>query len=295
MAAMLDAHSDYRVIRRLVPTLRFDRIPQGPVIRVVVLDTETTGLDQSRDKIIELAMLCVDVDTVTGLPIGDVTVYDALEDPGVPITKEIQAITGITDEMVQGQRLDDERIAALLADVDLVIAHNAGFDRPFCEARIPAFAQIPWGCSIAGIDWKKEGYGSAKLEFLAMQMGWFYDAHRAEVDCHALLAVLGEPLPVTGQNGMAKIIAASVHPSYRLQANGAPFDAKDSLKARSYRWNAEQKVWHTRLSDEAQLAAELQWLKTAVYNGRAARVQVEKLDARVSYSNRAGEISLSQI
>ena len=295
MAAMLDAHPDYRVIRRLEPTLRFDRTPQGPVIRVVVLDTETTGLDQSRDKIIELALLRVDVDTLTGLPVGDVTVYDALEDPGVPISKEIQAITGITDEMVQGHQLDDKCIEALLADVDLVIAHNASFDRPFCEARIPAFTQIPWGCSLAGIDWKKEGYGSAKLEFLAMQMGWFYDAHRAEVDCHALLAVLGKPLPVAGQNGMAKIIATSEHPSYRLQANGAPFDAKDILKARSYRWNAEQKVWHTRLSDEAQLAAELQWLKAAVYNGRAARVQVEKFDARVSYSNRAGEIEVNQL
>lgn len=292
---MLDAHPDYRVIRRLTPTLRFDRSPSGPVIRVLVLDTETTGLDHSRDKIIELAMLRVDVDTSTGLPVGDVTVYDGLEDPGIPISNEIQAITGITDEMVQGQRLDDARIAALLADVDLVVAHNAGFDRPFCEARIPAFAQLPWGCSFDGIDWKKEGYGSAKLEFLALEMGWFYEAHRAEVDCHALLAVLGQPLPVFGQNGLAKIIAASAHPSYRLQANAAPFDAKDILKVRSYRWNAEQKVWHTRLSDEAQLAAELEWMKTAVYNGRAARVQVEKLDARVSYSSRAGEISIRQL
>lgn len=295
MATLLDAHPDYRVIRRLVPKLHFDRTPQGPVMRVVVLDTETTGLDQSRDKIIELAMLCVDVDTATGLPVGDVTVYDALEDPGTPIPKEIQSITGITDEMVHGQRLDEGCIAALLANVDLVIAHNAAFDRPFCEARIAEFSKLKWGCSFAGIDWKKEGYGSAKLEFLAMEMGWFYDAHRAEMDCHALLAVLGQPLPVAGQNSLAKIIAASEYPSYRLQANGAPFDAKDALKARSYRWNAEQKAWHTRLSDEAQLAAELEWMKSSVYNGRAARVQVEKLDARVSYSNRAGEISVRQL
>ena len=30
---------------------------------------------------------------------------------------------------------------------------------------------------------------------LARDMGWFYDAHRAEMDCHALLAVLATPLP----------------------------------------------------------------------------------------------------
>jgi len=295
MAATLARHSDYRVLRRLVPIRHFDRTAQGPVIRVLVLDTETTGLDHSRDKIIELAMLQVDVDITTGLPVGDVAVYDGLEDPGMPISKEIQAITGISSEMVRGLHLDEARIAAMLAGADLVIAHNAGFDRPFCEARIPAFSQLPWGCSFADIDWRKEGHGSAKLEYLALEKGWFYDAHRAEVDCHALLAVLGEPLPAFGQSGLAKIIAMSRLPSYRLQATNAPFEAKDLLKARAYRWNAEQKVWHTRLVDEVQLTAELTWLKSAVYGSRVARVQVEKLDADVKYSSRAGELSSQQI
>ena len=213
----------------------------------------------------------------------------------MPISKEIQAITGISSEMVKGLHLDEARIATMLADADCVIAHNAGFDRPFCEARIPAFAQMPWGCSLADIDWKKEGFGSAKLEYLALEKGWFYDAHRAEVDCHALLAVLGEQLPTSSQSGLAKIIAASSRPSYRLQATNAPFEAKDILKARAYRWNAEQKVWHTRLNDEAQLAAECEWLKSEVYGARQARVQVEKLDARVKYSSRAGELSSRQI
>jgi DNA polymerase-3 subunit epsilon len=295
MAATLARHPDYRVLRRLVPIRHFERTAQGPLVRVLVLDTETTGLDHACDKIIELAILRVNVDTASGLPVGEVEVYDGLEDPGMPISKEIQAITGISSEMVQGQHLDEAKIATLLQGADLVIAHNAGFDRPFCEARIPAFAQLPWGCSFADIDWKKEGHGSAKLEYLAMEKGWFYDAHRAEMDCHALLAVLGEPLPASGQSGLAKVISASRTPSYRLQASNAPFEAKDLLKARAYRWNAEQKVWHTRLDDETQLAAEMEWLKSNVYGGRPARVQVEKLDAVVNYSSRVGELSIRQI
>ncbi|MDO9196679.1 3'-5' exonuclease [Rhodoferax sp.] len=295
MAAALARHPDYRVLRRLVPVHHFDQMPQGSLIRVLVLDTETTGLDQSRDKIIELAMLQVDVDVVTGLPVGDVAIYDGLEDPGIPISSEIQAITGISSEMVRGHRLDEARIAAMLQGADLVIAHNAGFDRPFCEARIAAFAQLPWSCSFVDIDWKKEGHGSSKLEYLAMEKGRFYEAHRAEVDCHALLAVLGEKLPTSSRTGLAQLIAASRLPSYRLQATSAPFDAKDLLKARAYRWNAEQKVWHTRLDSEAQLTAELEWLKSAVYGNRPARVQVEKLDAAVKYSSRAGELSNRQI
>jgi DNA polymerase-3 subunit epsilon len=297
LATLLAQHPDYKVLRRLKPELNFATAtaPVGEVVRVLVLDTETTGLDHSVDKIIELALLQVDVDLATGLPVGVVSVYDGLEDPGVPISKEIEAITGITSAMVAGHRLDEARIASLLQGVNLVIAHNAAFDRPFCEARIPAFAQLPWGCSFADIDWKKEGQSSAKLEYLALDKGWFYDAHRAEVDCHALLAVLGQPLPASRVTGLAKILTASQGASYCLQATNAPFEAKDLLKARAYRWNAEQRVWQIRLGSEADLEAEYEWLKASVYAGRAARVQVEKLTALEKYSSRAGEMSSVQI
>jgi DNA polymerase-3 subunit epsilon len=295
LARELERNPDYRVLRRLVLRLHFGAVPQGPVVSVVVLDTETTGLDQGKDKMIELAMLRVDVASGTGLPCGEVQVYDGLEDPGMPISREIEAITGISNDMVQGQRLDEARVAALLGGVDLVIAHNAAFDRPFVEARLPQFVPLAWACSVADIDWKQEGQGSAKLEYLAMSQGWFYDAHRAEVDCHALLAVLGSTLPQAVQTGLGHLVAAARSPGFRLQATAAPFDAKDLLKARGYRWNAENKVWHTLLADEVRLQAECTWLKQVVYGNRAARVQVEKLDARVKYSRRSGEVSHRQL
>ena len=185
LAQQLEAHPDYRVLRRLKPRREFGHKRQGEIAKVLILDTETTGLSHTSDKIMELALLRVDVDRATGRPMGPVQVYDGLEDPGQPIPPEVQAITGISDVMVQGQRLDVARIVELLDGVDLVIAHNAAFDRPFVEARLPAFAAKAWACSFADIDWKGEGRGSSKLESLAMGLGWFYDAHRAEMDCHA--------------------------------------------------------------------------------------------------------------
>jgi DNA polymerase-3 subunit epsilon len=262
---------------------------------MVILDTETTGLSHAKDRIIELAMLRVDVDALTGLPAGDVRVYDGLEDPGQPIPEEVSQITGISDAMVHGQVLDMVSINALLADADLVVAHNAGFDRPFCEARCPGFAALPWACSFADIEWKKEGRSSAKLEHLALHQGLFYEAHRAEVDCHALLRVLMAPLPSDGKTGLARLAQAVASPSYRLLATQAPFDAKEVLKARAYRWDAENRVWHTRLNDEAQLAAECDWLKASVYGGRKATVHIEKMDAWVKYSARSGALSERQL
>lgn len=292
LARALEAHPDYRVLRRLVPRLQWPNVPGALRLRVVVLDTETTGLDATKDKIIELAMLRLEVDLATGLPVGDVEVFDELEDPGMPIPPEVRALTGISDADVAGKRLDAQRVAAMLDGVDLVIAHNAGFDRPFCEARFAGFQDIAWACSFADMDWKAQGRSSQKLESLTLELGLFYDAHRAEMDCHALLAVLTAPLPKEpSSHALATLIAASRQPAYRLSATGAPFESKDLLKARGYRWNGEQRVWQTRIGSDAELEAELQWLREQVYGARRASVALEQTDALVRYSKRSGDFS----
>jgi DNA polymerase-3 subunit epsilon len=295
LACALEGHPDYRVLRRLTPRLHWPDTPGRPGalrLRVVVLDTETTGLDATKDKIIELAMLRFEVDLASGLPVGEVEVFDELEDPGMPIPPEVQALTGIRDADVAGKRLDAQRVADMLDGVDLVIAHNAGFDRPFCEVRFDLFQDIAWACSFADMDWKAQGRSSQKLESLALELGLFYDAHRAEMDCHALLAVLTAPLPKdVSSHALATLIAASRQPAYRLSATGAPFDSKDRLKARGYRWNGEQRVWQTRIGSDAALEAELQWLREQVYGARQASVALEQTDALVRYSSRSGDFS----
>lgn len=52
------------------------------------------------------------------------------------------------------------------------------------------------------------------------------------------------------------LVEAAERPSYRLQATGAPFEAKDLLKARNYRWDGNLRVWFTQLKDELALLAE---------------------------------------
>ncbi|MFP8836223.1 3'-5' exonuclease [Hydrogenophaga sp. XSHU_21] len=298
LARQLEQHPDYRVLRRLVPRLDYGSPPTSDVAgaapaattRVLVLDTETTGLSHAVDRIIELAMLRVMVDNATGLPFGPVDTFEGFEDPGMPIPEVARQVTGITDDMVRGQRLDDAQVLALLESVDLVIAHNAGFDRPFVEARFPGFAHKPWACSFADIDWKAQGAGSAKLGALAQDRGWFYDAHRALVDCHALLQVLAGPQADAGTTGLARLIDAADRPSHKLRATGSPFESKDALKARGYRWDGEARVWFCTLASDDALEAELAWLKAEVYGSRRAQVEVEGLDALTRYSLRPGSV-----
>ena len=107
--------------------------------------------------------------------------------------------------------------------------------------------------------------------------------------------MLAQKLPEAGHTGLAQLIQAASQPSYALQATNAPFEAKDQLKNRGYRWHAEQRVWHTRLKSEAALNAECEWLKEHVYGQRRAMLQVEKQDAQVRFSNRPGVVSQLQL
>ena len=288
-AALLDEHPDYRVLRRMEPRLIWPMPAAASTAKVVILDTETTGLDAATCDIIELAMLSVLVDRETGMPVGSVSEFDSFEEPRAPISKEVTALTGITDEMVRGKRIDNEMVAQFLDQADLIVAHNASFDRPFVEARLPVFSHQAWNCSLAGIDWKKtEKMGAAGLEFLACFKGkFFYEAHRALTDCHALLNVLTEPLS-DGRTGLKTLMDGAKLKRYRLSAIGSPFETKDKLKARGYRWDGEKKSWWRGLSSKEELDIEYGWLKTEVYGTRPARLELEEQDSTVQFSWREG-------
>ena len=293
MADKLSAHPDFKVKRRLVPILEFGLGSGGPTKRILILDTETTGLDWRAENIIELAMLPVDVDLHTGQPVGVVEVYEDFEDPGRPIPSEIVKLTGITDHDVKGQKLNEVKINAMVERADLIVAHNAGFDRPFVENRLEVFEHKAWACSFAGINWKAQGLGSAKLEFLCSELGWFYDAHRAQVDCHALLRVLSSNLKTQPDDlptsGFLQLLKSAEQARTVVKAFGSPFESKDKLKARGYRWDAEAKVWFTAVKSADALEAEAEWLKTQIYGGRSARIGLETQDAWVQFSSRSGQ------
>lgn len=292
---LLDAHPDFKVIRRILPRSAFSGNDGRTLARGVVVDTETTGVDTDKDAIIELGMVLFEFDPVTGIAYRVLETFDQLEDPGFPVPPESTAVHGITDEMVKGARIEDERVAQFLEGVSLVIAHNAKFDRVFLEKRLPLFESLPWGCSFAQVDWRGEGIGSAKLDYIAYQYGFFYEAHRAEGDCYALLEILQQPLPKSGDLVLRSILNSLPLKSYQIFATGSSFETKDILKARGYRWDAVKKCWHTTVAGDEAIKAEVSWLKNSVYGGKNARVEIEVHNCLTRFSSRAGNRAIREI
>lgn len=292
---LLESHPDFKLIRRISPRKSFAESAGRVLSKGVVVDTETTGVDTSKDAIIELGMVLFEYDPETGIVYKVLDSLDQLEDPGFPIPPESTAVHGITDEMVAGKRIEDADVERILEGVSLVIAHNAKFDRVFMEKRLPIFESLPWGCSFAQVDWSAEGIGSAKLEYIAYQFGFFYDAHRADVDCFALLEVLQQKLPKSGDLVLKSIVNTLGQKSYTVFATGSPFETKDTLKARAYRWDGEKKCWHTTVTGDEAIKAEVAWLKASIYGGKPAKVEIEVQNCMTRFSSRSGNRAMKEI
>ena len=216
--------------------------------------------------------------------------YSGLEDPGVPLSEEVKLVTGISDDLLKGERLDDAAVERMARSASLILAHNAGFDRKFVEARFPIFAELPWACTLAQLNWQQELISSRTLEYLLYRYGYFIDAHRAVNDAEGVLGLLLEQLPRSGKPLFRELLERSGEITARISAINAPFDKKDHLKARGYRWNdgsnGKPKSWWTEINETA-LDSELAFLAQEIYlHGNVRAVDIVKINARDRFSVR---------
>jgi DNA polymerase-3 subunit epsilon len=288
LASRLEESGDYRVLRRLKERDLFGA-DDGNQKRIgLILDVETTGLDPTRDEIIELAMLKFDYGS-DGSVFRVLDQFSRLREPTLAIPIEITKLTGITSEMVAGKTITQEEVEHFSSPAAVVIAHNAGFDRRFVERAFPVFNTKHWACSMSQVDWEQEGFDGTKLGYLLGGCGMFHDGHRADEDCRALLEILSRPLPSTGEIALKRLLDTARKPTMRVWAENAPFDFKDILKERGYRWNdgsdGRLRSWWSDLQPDA-LEGELAFLRAEIFQ-YDADIPVRRVTAVDRFSDRA--------
>lgn len=287
MIEALESGGAYRVLRRVC-------VEEGQVGTVdevegtsvgAALDVETTGLAVERDRIIELSVRRFRYDAVGRITKLDRS-YSWLEDPGRPLEPEIRRLTGLSDEQLKGCVIEESRAVALLRSASVVISHNAAFDRPFVDERLPAARGLAWACTCREVDWPEHGFDGRSLGWLLAQAGWFHAGHRAAADVDALITLLRHDL-YNGCTGLGALLENARRPGWVVRAAGAHFDVKERLKARGYRWDGSACVWWREVGDE-DLEFERRWLDDFVYRpdlrAQAEEPEVEEVTWTTRYS-----------
>ena len=109
--------------------------------RMVIFDTETTGIDFVRDRIIEIGAVVLKSGTET----DEMDIFIRLPE-GRRLDPFITGLTGITEERLEAEGVEDEAAARAFvgllegAERPLIVAYNAQFDLNFLF-----YLLRPWG------------------------------------------------------------------------------------------------------------------------------------------------------
>ena len=215
-------------------------------MRLLLIDTETTGLDPKVDRLIEVGWVSYDADVGAIVECRSVVVRAA---------EYLEAnITGIPPAVVLSGRDVDIVVAAAqrVADRhDFILAHNAEFDSGF----LPLSGR--WLCTCHDADWPRSHRSSPNLTGLALAYGLgVARAHRAIDDCLTLAAILTRVHELEG--GLGDWLARATEPRVSIAATVSYHD-RQLAKDAGFGWDGDAKIWQkrVRVSQLEALRAEL--------------------------------------
>jgi DNA polymerase III subunit epsilon len=213
------------------------RCPQ----QLLILDTETTGLDPASGACVEVGAVLFRVPERAVL--SQVSFLLPVE------TNPAETVNGIEaaiSRLPQPWQAGLACFEAMLAAADAVLAHNAAFDRQwFGIGPLPAIAK-PWICSMDDIRWPSERQLKANpsVRDLALAYGVpVWAAHRALTDCTYLAQVLERC------EQLEHLLEAALEPRQLFRAQ-LSYAERHRAKQAGFRWNDPVPgAWTRRLSE----------------------------------------------
>jgi DNA polymerase-3 subunit epsilon len=203
---------------------------------LLILDTETTGLDPTTDSLVEVGAILFSVPHRA--VIQQVSfLLPCTENPALHVNRIAPDLTRLVD-----CSLALEMFQAMAGEADAFIAHNAAFDAAFLDPLLtPALRSIPWICTCEGIRWPGLRLNPS-LTDLALAYGVpVWAAHRALTDCTYLAQVLAR------DTELERHLIQGLEPR-RLVVAQVSYDEREQAKAAGFRWDPAAKQWSRRCS-----------------------------------------------
>jgi len=166
-----------------------------------IIDTETTGLTNN-DELIELAIILFKYSKLSGKVLDIVDTYSG-------ISRGATAVHGLTKKDVKGHRIDITRAREMLDKAEILITHNASFDRRYISKLFPDTYYKQWYCSMNGVPWKRLGHDSKSLlTLLHDHQIQTSQSHRALDDAKVTLELLSKGDPKVGKPYLFQLLSS---------------------------------------------------------------------------------------
>ena len=191
-ATAVTADENQFALRRMV---HWNVAPNSVLLEtpLVIFDTETTGLDTDLDRIIEFGAM----KTLGGKVIDE---FWSLVHTDIELTQNIVNLTGITQDMLEGQPTIDQVLPNFLQFIkgSIIVAHNAEFDMGMLKSaagRLGYELNCPAFCTVKLARKTLPGLPKYNLDTLAEHFKLTFEArHRAVGDVKVLNGILHEIL-----------------------------------------------------------------------------------------------------
>lgn len=262
----------------------FEQPIEGKVMKAVVVDVETTGLDLEQHPVTQIAFRSFKYSHQGGQVLALENIGSHYSDVDGEIPPHITELTGITKELIRGKKVPPAFFAPIL-EANVIIAHRAEFDRPRVERLMKSVGvtppDTPWACSKFDIDWKGHGLPHDGLEMLSLLHGFFYDAHDAIRDVDAVAVLLGQINAQTGKTYLSEMLANARKKRTEIVCKGE-FNIREKMKDLGYRFDyadkTNRKMVLTDEVDEEKIKAKM---------AGATIVDVKEIDVRTRFREQA--------
>jgi len=213
--------------------------------KVLIIDTETTGLDENTDEVIEIGCILFDVSFKCVL--SQVSFLFPVKN------NEAEYVNGISPEVTNISQpwVDGLNLFLKLVDCsDFIVAHNVEFDKKwFGKGRLPKLNK-KWICSLEDINWsfQKSLKNRPSVTDLALSFSIpVWNLHRALSDCFYISEVFKKC------DNLEELLLKATEPRFLYKAL-ISYEDRSLAKNAGFRWNSPvQGAWSRKLTtDEAK-------------------------------------------